>query len=120
MRTCREFDAFLIDSIQDIQIPHDDVLRLAHDVLAEGGSLLLRVSPAELAALGMDFDAEHMREWLLQRNFLFVRAKVLVQAETKIAEGCIIVARKRTRTLAEVVDETFADLPRTAKRFTLR
>jgi len=104
-------DAFLIEDIQALEATFERIMRLAHDALDEGGTLLLRVTSAELDALELALDAERIRLWLLQRDFLFVHAKVLVDANTNKVEGCILVARKRTRHLADIVAETFAALP---------
>lgn len=100
-------DTFLIADIQALRVPPESALETAHAALNEGGTLLIRATPAELGAIGMDLDADHIRFWLLERDFLFVRAKVILDPDSNVPSACVIVARKRTRLLADVVSETF-------------
>ena len=103
-------DVAVVDDLRALPASIDQCLHAAHAALRSGGTLLLRLRAEELAAFRIPLDAEAMRVWLLRWDFLFQRAVLGLNATSGAFESCIISARKRTRKLRDVVDDTFTNL----------
>ncbi|MCC6487589.1 MAG: glycosyltransferase [Candidatus Hydrogenedentes bacterium] len=106
----KDVDVAVVRNVCALPASLDECLRVAHTALRGGGSLLVQLQINELSALDIPLDAEAMRLWLLKYDFLFQRAHLEGDAATGPVSSCILCARKRTRKLRDVIDETFSNL----------
>lgn len=83
-------------------------LRLAHDSLAEGGTLLWRIYPADLDAAPVKPAPGALGQWLAEYEFI-----VRVVGPALPDGSCVVQARKRSRRTRDIVQEvlTRLDLP---------
>jgi hypothetical protein len=98
-------DTVVAASSPGLGLPLEDLLWQAHRLLTPGGTLVLRLSPADLSQAHLKPDTASLGQWLQQRDFHVRRA-----AFPGPEGGGIVQARKRTRTLASVVAEVFERL----------
>jgi hypothetical protein len=98
-------DTVVAASSPGLGLPLEDLLWQAHRLLTPGGTLVLRLSPADLSQAHLKPDAASLGQWLQQREFHVRRADF-----PGPEGGGIVQARKRTRTLASVVAEVFERL----------
>lgn len=107
----RNADSVMIDSLKPFSMAHEDVFRFAHQLLGEGGVLLCRLTVEEIQALQLPADANAIRQWLLKMDFHLIEVHQHVRETTGQPDSFILNARKRTRTLIDVVDEGLRGIP---------
>ncbi|GMW02603.1 MAG: hypothetical protein AMXMBFR84_37390 [Candidatus Hydrogenedentota bacterium] len=83
-----------------------------HHALKPGGTLLLELSPLLAAQEGLSLEGNAICEWLLKRGYI-MQTGTLVTEPDGTPSTIAIAARKRTRTLMELIDETYQPLPKT-------
>jgi len=76
----------------------DDALRQMHALLEDGGALVLVLSDRVLSERGLSPDSESLTPWLRARDFHMLHG-------TRAEGGAVVVARKRTRRLREILTD---------------
>ena len=106
----KDIDVVVLSDATSIEASPEEAVAFAHGLLREGGTLLLALSPQEISALGLNLDAEALNLWLRKHNFHLLGLKVINQPVSRNEAFCILQCRKRTRTIADVVDEGYQEL----------
>ncbi|MBI2424911.1 MAG: glycosyltransferase [Candidatus Hydrogenedentes bacterium] len=103
-------DVVLIGDLFRLGCAAEASLRTAHELLAPGGTLLLRVSDRELENLGVALEPGTIGAWMRRTGFHMtdMNYPALQRARRHIVFN--VCARKRTRTLRDVVDEGMAEI----------
>ena len=97
-------DTAVVGELTVLPCSLDDVLARVHAILHPGGTLVLRLRGNELDAAGLKPDAAILSAWLESHDFH------LRLVETGLAGGGVLLARKRTRRLADVAAEVLGRL----------
>ncbi|HPO15806.1 MAG TPA: glycosyltransferase [Candidatus Hydrogenedentes bacterium] len=104
-------DSVIIDTLTPFPVAHEDVFHFAHQLLCEGGLLLCRLTMEEIQAMHLPADVTAFSNWLLALNFHLLEVHQHVNETTGQPDSFIFNARKRTRTLMDVVDEGLRGIP---------
>lgn len=98
-------DTVVIAAPEALHIPMYEALRRAHALLYPGGTLVLRLRGTVLLEQGLRPEPAMLSAWLEAADFH------LRLAGPALADGgCVLLARKRTRRLAGIVEELFTRL----------
>lgn len=83
------------------------LLRHAWELLAIGGTLVLRLSPDEVDQSGLGLDETGWRKWLEEHSFHVV----LFDAPANGNPWCTLLARRSARPVSEIAAEVYARFP---------
>ena len=100
-----EADTVVVGKPSALPVTLDEVVRRAYALLRVGGTLVLRLRDADHARLGPNPDPARLTPWLESHDF-HLRLCVTGLGQ----HGCILLARKRRRRLAAIVEEVFTRL----------
>ncbi len=104
-------DTVIMDTFRQFPIDPAEAFRFAHQLLGEGGIFLFRITAGEIVHLRLPKDTAAFSQWLLNLDFHLVAVHQINHETTGQPEGFIFHARKRTRTLMDVVDEGLRGIP---------
>ncbi len=107
----KNVDTVMMDTFQWFSEDPAAAFRFAHQLLSEGGVLLFRLAVNEVVPLGLPQDTAAFGQWLLTLDFHLTGAHQINHKITGQPESFIFHARKRTRTLMDVVEEGLRGIP---------
>lgn len=103
-------DAIVISALGAPKTEVSEMIDRAARKLRDGDSLLFVARPQELEALDLQIDAFALRRWLAPFG-LVLRLASIADEVIPNERAALLVASKRSTTLAQVIDETFRTLP---------
>ncbi len=105
-----DVDVVIVQELSKCSPGVAETLAFCHHLLRAGGTLLLRMTPNDIAELGLDLEAEALNLWLRSKDFHMTSVEVINDHGPQKHPYCIVQARKRTRTIADVVEEAFSEI----------
>lgn len=105
-------DTVILANLTKITCSLNEALKCIHNILNCGGTLILCMNNEVMKSEELVSDNAHIAQWLRERGFILTygRFKGAVEENTDI-EGCLLVARKRIRSVTDIAQEIITRHP---------
>lgn len=101
----------LIETMQALPGEPANTLRFAWEIMDDGGALLWRIAALDWINLGVDLNVEALALFLRRAGFHQTQIIAVHQETARAAQSWIVQARRRSKSIANVVDEGLRGLP---------
>ena len=105
-------DTVILANPAKITCSLDDAIKCVHTILNCGGTLILCMNNEVMKREKLQSDNDHLTEWLRKKDFVLTYGRFtgVVQENTGV-EGCLLVARKRIRSVTDIAQEIITRHP---------